>query len=380
MRNVVSISVQRVARGFSLIEVLIAVLVLSLGLLGLAAVFPVVIAQQRDAVDRTRGALVSDAVRLMLDNAENLVDFAALRRDFYFSADGPLECAGGLDLVIGQAGDANGMDFLWEPTWAWGDAPSSHWLDVFNGQQINPEQLLRQYGTILVGFGQTYDSNCRTVWPSETQQFAIPVTARLFPEPYSGEEPQYVWDMVPRRARGSNGGVDIEIAVFVRRIDPSIRVPKGFVLSDVLTANPRLRSSQWRLPLGEDADGRPTGNGAPADGTGRYSTPRVMPVLVRSAKPNVLVLNTASPEADASAWRSFVAVPGQIVVDNLGHVLHVTGVPDQTGGELSIEVDRRFPVSEADYTPGIDERGTKVEQVLYTPQRPVRVFTYRPGW
>ena len=42
-------------RAFSLIEGLIAVLVLGVGLLGLAAVFPVVITQQRDAVDVIQG-------------------------------------------------------------------------------------------------------------------------------------------------------------------------------------------------------------------------------------------------------------------------------------------------------------------------------------
>lgn len=380
MRDVVSITARRVARAFSLIEVLIAVLVLALGLLGLAAVFPVVIAQQRDAVDRTRGAIVSGAVKLLLEDAENLVRFDALRRDFYFSSHGALDCSGGLDLAAGEPRSGVGMDFLWEPTWSWDDAPSSHWYDTLNGEGIDPELLLRQTGTILVGFGETFDSNCQTVWPAATEQFSIPVTARLFPEPYSGEEPQYVWDIVPRRARGSGGGIDIEIAVFIRRIDPSIRAPMGFTLSDVLAANPRLQASQWRLPLGEDANGRPTGNGTPANGGGRYSIPRAMPVLVRADKPTVLVLDTASPDADSTAWSAFVAVPGQTLVDNLGHVLNVIRVPESSGGELTVEVDRKFSTSETDFIDGIDERGTKVEQVLFTPQRPVRVFTYRPGW
>lgn len=358
-----------VRRGFSLIEVLIAVLVLALGLLGLAAVFPVVIAQQRDAVDRTRGAIVAETVQRMLTDAENLVSFEGLRRDYLFSmqsGNASDVCRTGMDL------SPEYMTFLWEPTWQWVASGSGHWTQQ---PQVNYER----YGDLLVGFGRTYTLECNDLPSQAEQQYVVPVTGRLFPQPYSGEEPQYVWDIVPRRVRLGGNKTGLEMAVFIRRIDPRIAVPRGFTLSDVLTRT-RLPANQQRLPLGVDVDGRPTGTGAPANGSGTYSMPQVMPVFVRSTEPNTLVLSGTATALQRQRWSAQVAVPGQIVVDNLGHVLNVVKVPELTGSELKIEVDRRYPTSQADYVAGADPRGVKVEQIVYTPQKPVRVFTYRAEW
>ncbi|MEO0386082.1 MAG: prepilin-type N-terminal cleavage/methylation domain-containing protein [Pseudomonadota bacterium] len=54
---------RRLRRAFSLVEILFAIVVLSLGLLGIAAVFPVVITQQQRAQDVVGGAVAATAAR-----------------------------------------------------------------------------------------------------------------------------------------------------------------------------------------------------------------------------------------------------------------------------------------------------------------------------
>lgn len=362
--------INRARRAFTLIEVLIAVLVLALGLLGLAAVFPAVIAQQRDAVDRTQGAVVAKVVEQTLENAQFFVDFQGLRRDSWFSADTQLQCGEGFDL------DTQNMSFLWEPSWGWG--PAGHMDD----QTV---VLYLTQGTIGVGFGDTIDLSCSTQTPAPEEEYYIPVTARLYPPPYSGSDPQYVWDFVPRRTRLAGGSTGLELAVFIRRIDPRIRVPRGKTLSDVLTGGNGVGIVDARLPLGVDpVSQRPTGTGAPVNGTGFYSIPLTLPVLVNSGALDEIVLDASAGASGQDLWKQAVASPGQILVDNLGNVLHVVRVPERRAGDpLRVQVDHRYAVGEADYVPGngpAGERGVRVEQIVFTLNKPVRVFTYRANW
>ncbi len=60
----------RIRRAFSLIEILIAVIILGLGLLGLAALFPVVIREQRIGTDNVLGVTVANSARAIVDGPD----------------------------------------------------------------------------------------------------------------------------------------------------------------------------------------------------------------------------------------------------------------------------------------------------------------------
>src|SRR5690606_34784401 len=83
----------------------------------------------------------------------------------------------------------------------------------------------------------------------------------------------FVWDFIARRvdtgvpvARQRIGSpAEIEIAVFVRRIDMNIRLPSNRTLFDVLT-DPTLPAGERRLPVAVDSNGVPTGNGTNGSG------------------------------------------------------------------------------------------------------------------
>jgi len=163
--------------GFSLIEVLIAVLVLGIGLLGLAAVFPVVITQQRESSDVILGGVASQAIRnqilLSPDIAGELIS-----QDGYADADEPdldgdrvpneppgsdqpddgdgdgvpddfddTYVRGTNEPIFGVGDDYDSMperynqrtgySYLWEADWEWGDS-------TLGADAATPEEYLQE--------------------------------------------------------------------------------------------------------------------------------------------------------------------------------------------------------------------------------------------
>lgn len=270
--------------GFSLIEILIAVVVLALGLLGVGAVFPVVIRSQRQSQDVINGQIASRAA----------VSYVTGRRDLTLSLRNLA-----YDMNLDGNEDA-APRFAATPWFVWSEtAANLGSLDPATGIMTLPHPVS---GALFV-----------------------PITDRMFPAPFTpGIDPQYVWDIALRRK--AEGGA--QAVVFTRRIDAQVSVAQGWTLSHVLVGR-GVASGQRRRPVATDPGGQPTGNGV-----GAYSRVRVIelsrwggddptesdPALVTFADSN----DGDSSWATSRAFRRAESV-GQQLVDNMGNLYTVVG-------------------------------------------------------
>jgi len=302
--------------GFSLVEVLIAIFVLAIGLLGVAAVFPAVVRQQRTATDAVQGISIQRSVEELLRGHSELSEANVTTSD----AEGnQLLSPRGWALIAGDANFSRGGDWAAANEVAAGAGPSAPGisLDTANGD-------------MFVGSNGAFGS------------IRIPLAERLIPRPSSGSsvEPRFVWDFIARRVAAGEKPVirdngtssnfskydddTLQLAVFVRRIDSGIRTPGGRSLGDVLTADNRSV-----VPVAEDRDGRPT-----FDGYGRGTAPRYSPIrttnvsVVRNADTQRWMLNvvTADQATSFAALRPHFEQLGQKFVDSRGMVHEVVRV------------------------------------------------------
>lgn len=216
-------------RAFSLVEVLIAVLVLAIGLLGLGALFPVVLRQQRLASDAVLGLSAVRSVEAVL------------------LAHAPL-----------NAPSATGGFRQWRDTPSW--SPAGGWMlpNVGNSKL----QVLTDSGDMIIGAGPAANI------------VNVPIHERLIPRPENvqGAQPRFVWDVVGRRVPGTNA---IQVAIFVRRIDTLIRLKPGQTLFDTITTV-FPTSTGLASAVAEDTLGRPTLRGVDETGARRYAMPRTI--------------------------------------------------------------------------------------------------------
>jgi prepilin-type N-terminal cleavage/methylation domain-containing protein len=422
-------------RGFSLIEVLIAVVVLGIGLLGLASVFPVVITQQREATDVIRGGVASGAIRDQIrsnpdiaqellsqdgfvdagerdsdgdrapndqndsgldNNNDGIPDGFAIQGDGepIFGQDGQY-VPGSFQVGVLRFDPLSGYSYLWEADWQWGTNNGDP-LDGPLSIPMAPGGLDRYRQTGGVWFRDPEERRISGVGNAISD---LPMQARLYPRSYSntGESrdgPLYVWDFVPRRTpRGS-----VQMAVFVRRIDTGIRVPAGLTLTGVLSA-----AGNQVFAVGRDPATRlPT-----LDGTGEYSVPvsaeaipipsqqypfrpefrgtPALPVLLDGVR----ILRNANDGTEVGTVQTLdelrsLAQTGQRFVDNLGTVRTVVEVLGENPDSVDLRVEPAYTLNQLAPAFGAGQLNTialreaaragKLRQVVFTPHEPVDVF------
>ncbi len=301
-------------RGFTLVEVLIGVLVLSLALLGLGALFPVVLREQRIAREMVVGVSVQRSAEAYFENSGGL--------------NPPPQFADG-QLLSGWKNIRSGLTTTWDST--------------LYTNRIYPSVLS---GNMAVG-GQAGTT-------------PVPVTDRLFPSGV-GSTPTMIWDMAVCRAvpsgAVSNGAqaasqmAAMRVAVFARRIDPKIRVRPGFTLYDDLRAG-------VVQAVAVDGNGEPTLNGIGNYAVPLYAYVSVAPTPLVKGRYTRLVL---AGNSTAAAIRGAAQV-GQLLVDNLGIVRTVMAV-DGLNLTVTPPMDKNAKRVSDNFGSGIGEG----MQVTFTP-------------
>jgi len=358
-------------RAFSLVEVLIAILVLAIGLLGLGAIFPAVIAEQRNAFAVIEGENVASAAQALLSNSE-IIDFSLISTDFN-KKNANADERYSYEWTVPQDGNAANYYGGWpSPIPSYADFTTGLWSMNANGSSINTDISI-------------VNSN---PWVGQ-----IPVSTRLFPQPYSGKDPKFVWDVALRR---EPSGDRLQAAIFVRRIDARIRVPKNYTLSDVLTnGGSTVLPTEPILPVAIDASNGRIAVDDGINGNLVYAAIQTLQVKVHPEHLDWLIFEDGrNPALDGSV--GFASKSGQQLLDNTGVVRTVTGIPtvdpsDPLASEFTnnrvVLIDPPFtlqnaggsdtnnarPSSNTNNVDWDDERASWVRQVIFTPRTPVAI-------
>ena len=364
----------RAVAAFTLIEVLMSIFVLALGLLGLGALIPGIIREQRVASDRTLGIVVANDAKAYLNARADLRRLALPPR-------------AGLGTGAGQQYGFGAWlrDDAWSETYLWD-------LNTIDATLFETE------GAVVIG---------NPVGPARAAR--IPLADRLYPSPSSGlDAPQFVWDFVARRlppveSEGfglladsdvpMTGGSQldqwraaVEIAVFVRRVDTGIRVPAGDSAYGLM-----LRSET--LPVGLESTGLPTGTGADVSQSQIYAPPLTLAAEFDGTRRTVLTLS-ADDSLSGNEPGSVVAVDerlvmasqvGQQLVDNLGNVYTVEELIELDAGSFAeVRVRPAIPgwipaTGSGSWDWDDEEAWSRIRQVVFVPQPPATAIVFRIG-
>ncbi|MGD9688556.1 MAG: prepilin-type N-terminal cleavage/methylation domain-containing protein [Phycisphaerales bacterium] len=385
------------AMGFTLIEVLMAVLVLGIGMLGLASVLPAVLKQQRDSIDSVLGIIAADAAEQYLRAGPTLAGYQggnprpyALDERFWSILLEPdIDPATGQawnpplqNLTVTSVVPTNGS---WYRVPVVADGPTGP-----NQSELGPQQNLTR--TTVVGQQEILQ-----------QRVYLSLAERLYPGDSSGaSDPLFVWDMAVKRVARATGNTTpggaiplanrpsgfnrAMVAVFVRRVDPRIKIPRTQTLMATML-DPTLVPPERKNPVSVDELGLPTFDGR----TGNNATYSQLRVSAADFTP---IVNPGNFEeirdfliiADAFDVVQMASQVGQKLVDNLGNIYTVTASPHPLFG-FGVQVSPPVPSSVAASGGGGPgpgggnvEQPPRITQVIFSPQIPaaVRVFEVKP--
>jgi type II secretory pathway pseudopilin PulG len=349
---------------FSLVEVLIAILILALGLLGLGAVIPVIVKQQRVATDNTLGVSIAKAAEAYLRNRPEFNPASTANNNAWN------------DWINDQTWSrAQAGGYLWQP---WRTTSSPPEMDIVSGDMTFSLTSIGTPSWVTIKLEDR-------LWPSTSSQPMGVLAAGT--DPY---RPQFVWDMVGRRVQvNKNDPRQVQVAIFVRRIDPNIRIPRTMLrpgipatvtLLDVLTnRRNNLTGNDVCIPVAVESEANPVptyrGNNGP--GNRIYGNVQSLNATFDPLFPDRIEFTGSTFGTNFQTLVDLASRPNQKLVDNLGNVYTVREVLDDPTRYL-VQVDPPIPRTVTNTRPAsLNDIDHSFRQVIFTPQIPgaVRVFT-----